>query len=545
MAEGYRIICEALVDAGVDTIFGVMGEGNMPIIDHWVHDLGLSYVPARHEGGALSMAEGYARAGERLGVATVTQGPGVTNTLTALTSAVRHHAPVLLLAGALPVEGSPSAQNIDHKTVVQPSGAGFVELTSIHSARRRLYDALHLLQSSRCPVVLDTPIDVQEMDWPRGDDHPRDVEAVAQRPRPARDALDRAIKLLGDAQRPAVLAGRGAAAADARDALVAIAEHLGAPLATSLQAKGLFGGHPLDVGVAGGFAYTHAQTILGNSDCVLAIGASLNPWTTQHGATFPGAQMIHVDTNAPGIGAHTDVALAVVADALAAAEDLLERVTDRLPAQVERRTEVEASIAAGREDEAALLAADGPLVEGEKVVGAVEGVLPRERTLVLDAGHFMGWPILYMSVPEPSAFLWTCDFGSIGLGIATAVGAATARPDRLTVCVAGDGGLLMNLGELETVGRLGLPMVVLVLDDGGYGAEVQILQHMGRHPETARFENPDFVAVAASLGLTGMRLTSTDDLPGLEAAVAELDGPLLVHSTIGDRIAPWFQHMLP
>jgi acetolactate synthase I/II/III large subunit len=105
MAEGYRIICEALVAAGVDTMFGVMGEGNMPIIDHWVHDLGLTYIAARHEGGAVSMAEGYARAGNRIGVATVTQGPGLTNTLTALTTAVRQHAPVLLLPGPCPSKG--------------------------------------------------------------------------------------------------------------------------------------------------------------------------------------------------------------------------------------------------------------------------------------------------------------------------------------------------------------------------------------------------------------------------------------------------------
>lgn len=545
MAEGYRIICEALEAAGVDTIFGVMGEGNMPIIDHWVHDLGHRYVSARHESGAVSMAEGYARAGLRIGVATVTQGPGLTNTLTALTSAVRHRAPVLLLAGALPTEGSPSAQNIDHRAVVAPSGAGFVAMTSVHSARGRTYDALDRVRVTGRPVVLDMPIDLQEMDWPRTDEGLRRVETVARSPHPSRELVDRAVKLLGDAERPVVLAGKGAAAADARDALQGIAEHLGAPLATSLQGKGLFLGHELDVGVAGGFAHTHTQTLLGNSDCVLAVGASLNTWTLQHGATFPAARIIHVDTDAATIGAHTDVELGVVADARAAAEDLLEALVDRLPPQVERREKVVAAIGAGRDDEAAAVEADGRLELGEQIVAALDRVLPPERTLVLDAGHFMGWPILHMDAPEPSAFLWTCDFGSIGLGVATAIGAALARPDRLTVCVAGDGGLMLSLGELESVGRLGVPMVVAVLDDGGYGAEVQILRHMGRHDDTARFDNPDLVAVAEALGLRGVRLQSTDDLEDLASALADLDGPLFVHSTIGDRIAPWFQHMLP
>jgi acetolactate synthase I/II/III large subunit len=543
VAEGYKIIAEALVAAGVDTIFGVMGEGNMPVIDHWVHDLGKSYIAARHEGGAVSMAEGYARAGNRIGVATVTQGPGLTNTLTALTTAVRQHAPVLLLPGALPLEGSPSAQNIDHKAVVAASGAEYRILTSVHSARKALYAALHRLQTTWHPLVLDLPIDLQEMDWPRTDDQYRPAEALGVRPMPSPEAVERAVDLLTRAERPVVLAGKGATAA--RDDLVAIAEHLGAPLATSLQGKGLFGGHPLDVGVAGGFAYTHTQTILGNSDCVLAVGASLNTWTLQHGATFPEAEIIHVDVDPQRMGVVTPVAVPIVADAGATATALLTRLRDAAPPATDRCASVEGAVAAGRDDEQAKLEVQGALIAGEHVIGAVEPILPADRTVVLDAGHFMGWPILYLSVPEPSAFLWTCDFGSIGLGAATAVGAALARPDRLTVLVAGDGGLMMSLGELETIARYGLRMVVLVLNDEGYGAEVQILKSQGRRPETALFTNPDLTAVAAALGFDTLRLESTDDLDKLAKSVTELDGPLFVEARIDDRIAPWFQHMLP
>jgi acetolactate synthase I/II/III large subunit len=545
MVEGYRLVCTALEAAGVDTIFGVMGEGNMPVIDHWVHGLGHTYVAARHESGAVSMAEGYARAGGRLGVATVTQGPGLTNTLTALTTAVRQKAPVLLLAGALPTQGSPSAQSIDHRAVVATSGADYHLLASVHSARRTLYDALHRLQVTGRPVVLDMPIDVQEMDWPFGEEAPRSADAVHQAVRPALEALERAVALLADAERPVIVAGRGADASGARDALVALAEHLGAPLATSLQGKGLFGGHPLDLGVAGGFAFTHTQTILGNSDCMLGVGASLNTWTAQHGATFPAAAVIHVDINPSAVSSYTDASVAVVADARTAAEELLTLVRERIQPAAERRAKVEQAIDAGRRDEAAQTAAEGELTTGEHVIGAVERVLPAERTVVLDAGHFMGWPILHLSVPGPDAFLWTCDFGSIGLGVATGVGTALARPDRLTVVVAGDGGLLMSLGELETVGRLGLRMVVLVLNDGAYGAEVHILRSQARHGELAHFDNPDLVVLAQALGLDAMRLGHTDDLDTLAKKLADLDGPLLVESRIGDDIAAWFQHMLP
>lgn len=545
MVTGYRIICEALASAGVDTIFGVMGEGNMPIIDCWVHDLGHRYVAARHEGGAVSMAEGHARAGSRVGVATVTQGPGVTNAMTALTSAGRQKSAVLLLAGALPTEGSPSAQRMDHRAVAAAAGAGYVELRSIHSARRALHDALHLVQSTRLPVVLDLPIDVQEMDWPHGEEGPRSVAAVAQRPQPSAEALDQALELLAVAERPTIVAGRGATRSGARSALQELASWLGAPLATSLQAKGLFGGHPLDLGIAGGFAHTHAQTILGDSDCVLAVGASLNTWTTQHGATFPAAAVIQVDSDATGIGTYTDVDVAIVADARAAADALVGAARDRLPEATQRRTVLEARIAEGRRDARALATTTGDLDAGAHVVGLLDEVLPTDRTVVLDAGHFMGWPILHLSVPEPDAFLWTCDFGSIGLGVATGIGAALARPDRLTVVVVGDGGLMMSLGELDTAARLRLPLVVVVLDDGAYGAEVQILRHQGRHADSAQFDNPSFTRLAEALGYESFALTTTADRPALEAAIANRSGPLLVACRIGGDIASWFRHMLP
>jgi acetolactate synthase I/II/III large subunit len=545
MAEGYRIICAALQELGVDTIFGVMGEGNMPLIEEWVHGLGHTYVAARHESGATSMAEGYARAGERIGVATVTQGPGVTNTVTALTSAARQHAPVLLLAGDLPTQGSPSAQNIDHKAVVAPTGAGYHRLGSTHSAHAELYAALHAVQVERRPILLDVPIDLQEMDWPRSDDGPRNVGALTQRPEPDPAGLTEALALLAAASRPVIVAGKGAARAGAREAVVSLAEHLGAPLATTLQAKGLFHGHPLDVGIAGGFAHGYAQTLLGNGDVLLAVGASMNTWTAQHGAAFPEAKVIHIDHDPVRIGSYTDPAVPIVGDARVASEALLARVQQELPADPQRRDKVASTIATGREETRAAITTEGPLTAGEHVIGAVEAILPADRNLVLDAGHFMGWPILHLSVPDPQSFLWTCDFGSIGLGVATGIGAALARPDRTTVIVAGDGGLMLSLGELETVARLGLPVIVLVLNDGGYGAEVQILRSQQRHGELALFDNPDLLAVAGALGFQTVGLRTTDDLDELAKRVANLDGPLFVEARIDDTIAAWFQHMLP
>jgi thiamine pyrophosphate-dependent acetolactate synthase large subunit-like protein len=174
---------------------------------------------------------------------------------------------------------------------------------------------------------------------------------------------------------------------------------------------------------------------------------------------------------------------------------------------------------------------------------ALDDLLPQERTVVVDSGHFMGFPAMYLGVPDPAGFVFTQSFQSIGLGLANAVGAAIARPDRLTVAALGDGGAMMGLPELETAARLRLPILFVIYDDAAYGAEVHHFRPMGHPVETVQFPDADFAAIARGAGCEGMTVRTLDDLEPLREWLARRpDRPLLVDAKVDpDVVADWLE----
>ena len=258
------------------------------------------------------------------------------------------------------------------------------------------------------------------------------------------------IEALNGASRPAIIAGRGAVLSGAGPALRALGERLGAVLATTAVANGLFAGDPFDLGISGGFSTPLAQQELKTSDVVIAFGAALNVWTTRHGALIGSdATLIQVDRDLEAIGAHRPVDLGVVGDARAVA-DRAARPRDRLGP----------SPRAARGRSPRPLARRALRGEPQRARPAHAEHRPRraaaarERTVVVDSGAFMGYPAMYLRVPDAQGFVFPQAFQCVGLALGNAIGAAVANPDRLTVCAVGDGGLLMSLPDLETLGRL-------------------------------------------------------------------------------------------
>jgi thiamine pyrophosphate-dependent acetolactate synthase large subunit-like protein len=363
------------------------------------------------------------------------------------------------------------------------------------------------------------------------------------RTRPAAEAVAAAADLLVAARRPAVVAGRGAVLAGAREALEDLAELTGAVLATSALGNGLFAGHPYALGISGGFASPVAAGLLREADLVVAAGASLNMWTTRHGALIgPGARVVQIDCEVDAIGAHRPVDLGIVGDVAETARELAAILRARGHAATGYRTrEVADRIAAGGwrhqpyDD-----AGTGERIDPRTLSIHLDRLLPPERLLAIDSGHFMGWPAMYIDVPDPQGFLFTQAFQSIGLGLAGAIGAAVARPDRLTVAALGDGGALMAAGELDTVGRLGLPLLVVVYNDAAYGAEVH---HFGPHGEpldTVVFPDSDFAALGRAAGSDGVTVRRVEDLAAVETWIADRPGPLVVDAKVEPTVvAEW------
>jgi acetolactate synthase I/II/III large subunit len=341
-----------------------------------------------------------------------------------------------------------------------------------------------------------------------------------------------------------ILAGRGAVLSDAREPLEKLAEQTGALLATSAVAAGLFSGNPWNLGISGGFASPIAVELIEASDAVVAFGASLNMWTTRRDYLIGrGAKVAQVDVDPAALGAHRAVDVRVEGDCAATARAVSESFGSH-HARGWRSDELRERIRHGgwRDQPFDDMSGDGH-IDPRTVSIALHGMLPAERTLAVDSGHFMGWPPMYMDVPDGGSFVFTQSFMSIGLGLATGIGAAVARPERLTVIALGDGGGLMSLPEIETLARLAVDAIVVIYNDASYAAEVHHFAPEGAVMDTVRFPDTDFVALGRAVGLEAATIRS---LPDLEAVRDWLDRgrpkPLLLDAKVVQTIvAEWLE----
>jgi acetolactate synthase-1/2/3 large subunit len=528
--RGHDIVARALVDEGIDTVFGLIGDANLFIADCLVRQHDVRYVAATHEAAVTLMALGYARASGQVGVGTITHGPALTNAMTALVEGVRSRTPLLLVAGDTDPADPRHLQNIDQRALVAAVGAGFEPVRSVDTIAVDVAAALRRARRESRPIVLDVPVDVEWLDAdyvpaPRVDDLPVPV--------PDHEALDRAVGIIASASRPIVLAGRGAVSAGARDSLVRLADRLGAPLANTLQAQGLFRGAPFDLGVFGTLATPLAAESIAGADCVVAFGAGLNYFTTDHGALLAGKRVVQCDVDPAQVGALHPVDAGLVGDAGEVAETIIRWLdhAEHKPSgfrspELERRLREEGRFTASGAGAGTTAAGT---VDPRLFTARLDGLLPADRTVVIDAGRYM-YDALRVSVPEPTALVTTHGFGSIGLGLASAIGASVARPDRPCVLLVGDGGFMMSgFSELNTAVQLGSDLIAVVYDDGSYGAEHIQFHNKGMDPGLSLHRWPDLAQVAGAFGCANVTVRDLDDLDPLATAIAGRDRPLLVH----------------
>jgi acetolactate synthase-1/2/3 large subunit len=337
------------------------------------------------------------------------------------------------------------------------------------------------------------------------------------------------------------IAGRGAARSPgARAALVSLADRCGALLAVSAAAKGLFVGEPWYLDISGGFATPLAAELIGQADLVVGWGSTLNMWTTRHGRLLaPDAVLAQVDVDPGGLGRHRTVHIGVIGDVAEVA-----RACGTVAGATGWRTPpVRARIAAEGQWRTVPYVDDGDPshIDPRTLTIALDDLLPEERTVVVDSGNFMGYPAMFLRVPDAAGFCFTQAFQSIGLGLASALGAAVARPDRLTVAALGDGGFLMSVAELSTAVRLGVPLLVVVYNDAAYGAEVHHFGPDGHPLDTVRFPDTDLAAIARGFGCDGGTVRSPADLAPVRHWLAgDRTTPLVVDAKVASAHASWW-----
>lgn len=505
----YDAFAHTLRSLGVDTVFGLMGDANMLYLASF-KDGGGRFVGVAHEGSSVGAADAWSRATGRVGVASVTHGPALTNTLTSLVEASRARTPLVLITGATPIDPT-HFQRIDIASIAAAGECGFERVHTPGTAARDLRRALRRAHAERRPVVLDLPIHMLRADVEEPE--PAPLTALPAPVAPRRSDLEDAIERIAAARRPVVLAGRGVIEASGEEAVVALADALGAPLATTLLGRGLFRGHAENIGICGTLSHAVAAGTLAEADLVLAVGAGLGAYTTARGTLFADKTVVQVDADAAALGWYLEPELGLCGDARLTAEamtSLLEEMEHR-PASgwrdgVRRALEENDPRADVREHRSA------GHVDPRLVSAELDDLLPTRRNVISDIGRFVlsAWP--WIHVPEGRAFTTMGAFGAIGLGAAGALGASIARPDEVTVLLIGDGGLAMSLAELPTLAREGGPIVVVLYDDGAYGAEHVKLAHFGVDPRHSMTDWPDFLAITRAAGGEGAVVASVDDV---------------------------------
>lgn len=527
--KGYAAVAATLRHEGATTVFGVPGDGNMFIDNELVQRCGVRYISATREDGAVCMADSFTRTGGGLGVASVTLGPGLTNTITALITSVRNRTPMLVLCGDVPNAKNSHVQYIDQERLISATGAGYQQIAS-NSIEVDVKTAIERSNSEQRPIVVSIPLDLQISDI----DFSLDVSVAAARaPRKSIDvdpsALDVAVGIIASSHRPIVLAGVGAVRSGARAELVRLATKIGAALATTVMAKDYFLGETGDLGIFGTFATSKELELMLSSDCVIAFGASLNIFTTAEGSLVAGKSVVHCDQNIEAIGRWTDATIGIVGDA----KDVATQINNWLDELQQEPSDFRGEVGKSLEDQPhwddySDQVGDGT-VDMRTFLIKLDQILPKTRRVAVDSGHFLAAPVRYLKVESPLNWIWTTSFGSIGLGMAAAIGAACADDGVPTIAVIGDGGFMMSLSEFNTAVRYGMDLVVVVLNDGSYGAEYHTLRKAGLEVDISLFEWPDFAELGASLGGRSLTIRNMDsDIAALETAMHLRNGPLLV-----------------
>lgn len=529
----YQSIARATHEHGVETMFGLMGDANLFMVDSFVRDFGGRFVPAAHEGSSVLMAIAYAHVSGKVGVATVTHGPALTNAMTALTEAARGHVPLVILAGDTPADNPRHLQSIDQREVVKATGAGFEQLRTPATVGKDVARAFYRAQVERRPIVLNMPADYMWVEV----EHDMQVLDVFTAPGGVAqgDILDNAIGMIASARRPLILAGGGAVGA--RDQLIALADRLEAPLATTLKAKGLFKDHPYNIDIFGTLSTPAAYDLIAQSDCIVCFGTQLHDFTTDRGKLMKDKRIVQIDVRPEAIGGglHPDAAL--VADAGLTAETILYWLDEaEIPASGFTR---ELDVTTLTSHPAGAKKTTDGFVNYIHALERLEDALPDNRLLVTDGGRFMTEVWCRISAPGPQSFVGTVNFGAIGLGLQEAIGAGVAAPDRPVVMFTGDGGFMMGgINEFNTAVRLGLDLIVIVANDSAYGAEhIQFIDRK-MDPSLTEFNWPSFADIAKSLGAEGVEVHSSEDLESAITAMSARRGVFLIELRLDPHDVP-------
>ena len=544
MKAGLAVI-EALRAEGVEYTFGVVGSTTNTIVTEMYGRHDIRFVDTRHEEGAAFMAYGYSRASGKPTACITTSGPGTTNLVTGIALAAKGRAPVIVIAGDVAREYiyRDGSQAFDLVGLFKPITKLALEVNKTERIPEMLHYAFRAaLSDKRGPVFLDIPRDLLDGQTIEGDVlPPQAYRAVDARIAGDAEAIQRAVTLLTQAQRPLLLVGGGVIDADASKETVALAEFLDMALVPSYgHTDAIPNSHHLYVGPPGGRGSGEAAEALHRADVILALGTRLNQPTTfwDYRVINRETRIVQVDIDAQEIGRNYPVAVGITGDARAVAEQLIRSLREAHPqgrANPAWPNEIAALAARRRQRLDAESTLGGDPMMPQRVYPELRKVLPRDCMVTLDAGVAPGLAYDRLHFELPRTLFNYAGHGGLGMGYCVGLGTKLGRPDRPAVSLQGDGGFLYTSQEINTAVRWNIPLVSIVLNNSCHGAEkAQQQRHFGARYIGVDLVNPRFDKLAEVYGARGMYVQKPDEIADAVKTALGVNSPVVIEIPVAE-----------
>ncbi|TQV82080.1 acetolactate synthase 3 large subunit [Denitrobaculum tricleocarpae] len=522
--NGAEMVIKSLVDQGVEVIFGYPGGAVLPIYDALFQQNNIEHILVRQEGGAVHAAEGYARSTGKIGVVLVTSGPGATNAVTGLTDALMDSIPIVCLTGQVPTHliGNDAFQEADTTGITRPCTKHNYLVKDIQDLPRIMHEAFYVAQTGRPgPVVIDLPKDILQG---KSDCYipPEDVKHRSYKPQidaePSK--IEQAVKLIAAAKRPVFYTGGGVINAGDRgsELLTRFVRKLGVPCTNTLMGLGSYpASDPQFIGMLGMHGTYEANLAMYNCDLMVNIGARFDDRVTGRLDEFsPNSTKIHVDIDPSSINKNVMVDLPIIGDAARVLEAMM-TAWDEGGYQLDQKALKSwwAQIEEWRAKDCLAYTQKGKLIKPQYAIQRLyELTKDRDTYITTEVGQHQMWAAQYFKFEKPKRWMTSGGLGTMGYGLPAALGVQRAHRDSLVIDVAGEASILMNIQELSCIAQYNLPVKVFIVNNQWMGMvrQWQELLHGARYSESYSSSLPDFVKLAESFGMVGIRCEDAADL---------------------------------
>lgn len=513
----YEVMARILHDIKVQMMFGLCGDGNLFFVNEYAKNKYGKYIAATHEAHAISMALGYSQISGQVGVATVTHGPGLINSLTPLFDGVKLHTPLVLIAGDTAALDNTNSQSIEQYMCSLISGAGFHRLRSPDTIADDLLACFYEAITQRKPVIFNVSVDYQNIktsytprriNWPSMGQFTQDG-----------DDMDIAIGIIASCHKPVVLVGRGAISNDATEAILEFARRIGAPVSTTLRAKDLFKNDDFNLGMFGTLSNPIGSDYISQSDCVISFGAGLNKHTADFGHLIKNKRIIQIIDQPNHRSNYVIPDVTIFGDPGAAAKKMVGWLDVAEVSSAEcRTTDLRTAIQSQRIPNVVPGDRSADTVDYLQAIDLLNETIPKNRILVTDTGRYTVAVWQRFHVEHPKRFVHTTGFAAIGTGLGNAIGAALADGSASPIVFfVGDGGFyLSGVSELNIITKMKLPIYIVICNDGGYGAEYIQYVEQGLNPNIALFNWPSAEKIATAFGMTAFTVANESDMVNMK-----------------------------